>query len=72
MWLGGLHMNIHKLLENVLLHCELFLGQALLFTKETRAGAQEAVELAEENLKGCMAKRMLEVPRLCMSHLECV
>ena len=50
-------MNIHKLMENVLLHCELFLGQVLLFTTEGR----EAQELAEENLKGCFAKRKLEV-----------
>ena len=50
-------MNIHKLMENVLLHCELFLGQALLFTSEGRG----ARELAEQNLQGCFAKRQLEV-----------
>ena len=25
--LGGFHMNIHKLLENALFECELFLGE---------------------------------------------
>jgi hypothetical protein len=33
-WLGGAHMNLHKLLENVLLECELFLGLALLFPSQ--------------------------------------
>ena len=31
MWLGGLHMNIHKLMQNVLYECEIYLGAALLF-----------------------------------------
>jgi len=55
-WLGGLHMNVHKLLSNVLLHCELFLGQALLFSGGGAGGPwPEIAVMAEENLKGtCM------------------
>ena len=63
-WLGGLHMNIHKLLSNVLLHCELFLGQALLFS-EGGAGGQalpDVLELAEENLKGLSLSLSLPPP----------
>ena len=29
--LGGYYMNVHKLLENTLFECELYLGYALLF-----------------------------------------
>ena len=63
--LGALHMNTHKLLENVLLEAELYLGEALTFG----AGAgldfstTKAVVFAEENLKGCFAKRQLEAAK---------
>ena len=48
--LGALHMNTHKLLENVLLEAELYLGLALTF------GGRSAA-FAEQNLEGCYAKR---------------
>ena len=56
-WLGGLHMNVHKLMENVLLECEAYLGAALLFpSSEVRA-------FGRENLAGCYAKRQLEAAK---------
>ncbi|MEM7783237.1 MAG: hypothetical protein AAF623_07780 [Planctomycetota bacterium] len=55
--LGGYHMNIHKLLENTLLECEIYLGHALTF------GDSEVRWLAEQNLKGCYKKRLLEAAR---------
>merc|ERR1740130_1030835 len=57
MYLGGLHMNIHKLMENVLLECETFLGAALLFPDA------DVVRMAEQNLEGCYAKRQLEAAK---------
>ncbi len=56
-WLGGFHMNVHKLLENTLFECELYLGHALTF------GDAEVRGLAEQNLKGCYQKRLLEAAR---------
>ncbi|MEE2786684.1 MAG: hypothetical protein VX589_05040 [Myxococcota bacterium] len=55
--LGGLHMNVHKLLENTLFECELYLGFALTF------GDGDVRQRAEENLKGCYQKRQLEAAR---------
>ena len=55
--LGGLHMNVHKLLENTLFECELYLGYALTF------GDAEVRRLAEQNLEGCYQKRLLEAAR---------
>jgi hypothetical protein len=57
MYLGGLHMNIHKLMENCLLECELYLGLALLFP------SQQVVAEARGNLDGCLAKRKLEAAK---------
>ena len=54
--LGALHMNTHKLLENVLLEAELYLGLALTF------GGRSAA-FAEQNLEGCYAKRQLEAAK---------
>mmetsp|Transcript_41928 Transcript_41928/g.82467 ORF Transcript_41928/g.82467 Transcript_41928/m.82467 type:complete len:268 (-) Transcript_41928:92-895(-) len=54
--LGALHMNTHKLLENVLLEAEHYLGYALTF------GGAAAV-FAESNLEGCYAKRQLEAAK---------
>ncbi|MEM7609630.1 MAG: hypothetical protein AAF411_30155 [Myxococcota bacterium] len=55
--LGGYHMNVHKLLENKLFECELYLGHALTFDSAvTRSWA-------EQNLKGCYDKRRLEAAR---------
>jgi hypothetical protein len=55
--LGGYHMNVHKLLDNKLFECELYLGQALL--------APDAFvrRRAEQNLEGCYQKRLLETAR---------
>ena len=40
--LGGFYMNVHKLLENTLFECELYLGQALLFgDAEVRRHAEQ-------------------------------
>ncbi|MEM1416834.1 MAG: hypothetical protein AAGH15_18195 [Myxococcota bacterium] len=55
--LGGFHMNVHKLLENTLFECELYLGHALSF------GSAEVRSLAEANLEGCYQKRLLEAAR---------
>ena len=55
--LGGFHMNVHKLLENTLFECELYLGHALTF------GNPEIRQSAEINLKGCYHKRLLEAAR---------
>ncbi|MEL6338602.1 MAG: hypothetical protein AAFQ65_01710 [Myxococcota bacterium] len=55
--LGGFHMNVHKLLENTLFECELYLGHALTF------GDAEVRRQAEQNLKGCYQKRLLEAAR---------
>ena len=55
--LGGFHMNVHKLLENTLFECELYLGYALTF------GDDYARYYAEQNLKGCYQKRLLEAAR---------
>lgn len=55
--LGGFHMNVHKLLENTLFECELYLGHALAF------GDPEVRRLAEANLEGCYQKRLLEAAR---------
>ena len=40
-------MNVHKLLENTLFECELYLGYALTF------GDAEVRQMAERNLEGC-------------------
>lgn len=56
-WLGGYHMNVHKLLDNALFECELYLGHALTF------GDAEVRRLAEQNLAGCYQKRLLEAAR---------
>ncbi len=55
--LGGFHMNVHKLLEDALFECELYLGHALTF------GDAEIRWMAERNLEGCYAKRQLEAAR---------
>jgi hypothetical protein len=55
--LGGYHMNVHKLLENTLFECELYLGHALTF------GDAEVRRMAEQNLEGCYQKRLLEAAR---------
>ena len=55
--LGGFHMNVHKLLENTLFECELYLGHALTFDDD------EVRYRAEMNLKGCYKKRLLEAAR---------
>ncbi len=55
--LGGFHMNVHKLLENALFECELYLGHALTF------GDPEVRRMAEQNLAGCYQKRLLEAAR---------
>ncbi|HBE69466.1 MAG TPA: hypothetical protein DDW52_15080, partial [Planctomycetaceae bacterium] len=55
--LGGYHMNVHKLLENTLFECELYLGHALTF------GDPDVRWYAEQNLKGCYQKRLLESAR---------
>lgn len=55
--LGGYHMNVHKLLENALLECELYLGHALTF------GDPRTRWMAEQNLDGCYQKRLLEAAR---------
>ncbi|MEM6293158.1 MAG: hypothetical protein AAGA54_17920 [Myxococcota bacterium] len=55
--LGGFHMNVHKLLENTLFECELYLGHALTF------GDPEVRRQAEQNLAGCYQKRKLEAAR---------
>ena len=56
-YLGGFYMNVHKLLENTLFECELYLGHALTF------GHPETRQLAEQNLDGCYQKRLLEAAR---------
>jgi hypothetical protein len=55
--LGGFHMNVHKLLENTLFECELYLGHALTF------GDPDVRRMAEQNLEGCYQKRLLEAAR---------
>ena len=55
--LGGYHMNVHKLLDNALFECELYLGHALAF------GDPEVRGMAESNLAGCYQKRQLEAAR---------
>ncbi|MEM7698738.1 MAG: hypothetical protein AAF236_10075, partial [Verrucomicrobiota bacterium] len=55
--LGGYHMNVHKLLENALFECELYLGYALTFEDP------EVRFYAEANLEGCYQKRLLEAAR---------
>ncbi|MEM6789958.1 MAG: hypothetical protein AAF715_20730 [Myxococcota bacterium] len=55
--LGGFHMNVHKLLENALFECELYLGHALTF------GDANVRRAAEQNLEGCYQKRLLEAAR---------
>ena len=55
--LGGFHMNVHKLLENTLFECELYLGHALTFWEP------EVRIRAEQNLEGCYQKRQLEAAR---------
>ena len=55
--LGGYHMNVHKLLENTLFECELYLGYALTF------GDDDVRFYAEQNLDGCYQKRLLEAAR---------
>ena len=55
--LGGYHMNVHKLLENTLFECELYLGYSLTF------GDDEVRFYAENNLIGCYQKRLLETAR---------
>ncbi|MEM9069280.1 MAG: hypothetical protein AAGE52_12275 [Myxococcota bacterium] len=63
--LGGFHMNVHKLLENTLFECELYLGHALTF------GDADVRRLAEQNLEGCYQKRVLEAARfMWMDGLE--
>jgi len=55
--LGGLHMNVHKLLENALFECELYLGHALTFDND------RVRMYVEANLDGCYQKRQLEAAR---------
>ena len=55
--LGGYHMNVHKLLENTLFECELYLGYSLTF------GNNDVRFYAENNLIGCYQKRLLEAAR---------
>jgi len=53
---GGLGMNAHKYMRNVLPETEFFLGLALLFDKEVQDDARA-------NLHGCWMKRKLESAR---------
>ena len=74
-WLGALHMNVHKLLENMLAECEVFLGFALRFPEGGGAGGgageESAAQIARENLGGCYAKRQLEAAKfLWVAQLE--
>ncbi len=63
--LGGFHMNVHKLPENTLFECELYIGHALTF------GDAEVRSIAERNLEGCYQKRLLEAARfLWMDGIE--
>ena len=65
--LGGYHMNVHKLLENTLFECELYLGYALTF------GEDGVRYYAEQNLEGCYSKRLLEAARfMWYDGLECI
>ena len=50
-------MSQHKLMENVLLECELYLGAALLFP------AERVRSMAMQNLDGCYKKRTLEAAK---------
>ena len=59
--LGGFYMNVHKLLENTLFECELYLGYALTF------GDAAVRQMAERNLEGCYQKRLLEAARFMWS-----
>ena len=52
-WAGGLYMNLHKLLEDVLVSgCEHHFEQGLLYSPDD--------EILRSNLDGCFAKRLLE------------
>ena len=65
--LGGFHMNVHKLLENTLYECELYLGYALTF------GDSGVKYYAEQNLNGCYQKRLLEAARfMWYDGMECI
>ena len=55
--LGALHMNTHKLLENVLIDAEHYLGYALSFRDS------KLTDFVETNLEGCYAKRLLEAAK---------
>merc|ERR1719163_1766488 len=50
-------MSVHKLLENKLFECELYLGHALMFPDA------DVRSRAEQNLDGCYKKRILEAAR---------
>ena len=56
-------MNIHKLMANVLLECELYLGLALLFPSPA------VNKDARQNLDGCLAKRKFRWSMDCMEQL---
>ena len=58
-------MNVHKLMANVLLECELYLGLALLFPSPA------VNKDARQNLDGCLAKRKLEVSSSAMFGTAC-
>ena len=58
-YLVGFYMNVHKLLENKLFECELYLGHTLTF------GHPETRQLAEQNLAGCYQNVFLKLFGLC-------
>ena len=65
-WAGGLYMNLHKLLEDVLVDgCEHHFEQGLLYGPDD--------EILRSNLDGCFAKRLLESAKFmwlqALSHL---
>ena len=65
-WAGGLYMNLHKLLEDVLVDgCEHHFEQGLLYGPDD--------EVLRSNLDGCFAKRLLESAKFmwlqALSHL---
>eukprot|EP00941_MAST-03F_sp_MAST-3F-sp1_P005438 g5438.t1 len=66
-WLGALHMNRHKLLDNCLIESERYLARGLLFpNKPVRGNGEKLYDITEHNLAGCYAKRQLEAARFLL------
>ena len=64
--LGGYHMNVHKLLENTLFECELYLGYALIL-------ARTSTLLRRAEPGRLLSKRLLEAARFVWyDGLECI